>query len=192
MSTKYNLKFSGEEIDNLLTRVEGLPEDISTLKFEIVSELPTEDINLSTIYLVKTKSNDYEEYIYINGEWELLGTTKIDLTPYATKEYVNGEIATVNTELSKKVEKYNYTATIPVTGWSTTAPYTVSVTVTGLLATDTPDISVNQSTTMATAQAQLEAWNCISKIETSANAITCTCYNNTPVTAIPIAIKGVR
>ena len=34
MSTKYNLKFSGEEIDNLLTRVEGLPEDISTLKFE--------------------------------------------------------------------------------------------------------------------------------------------------------------
>ena len=192
MADKYTLDYTGEEINKLLVKIDNLPEDVSTLKFEIVSELPTEDINTSTIYLIKTKSNDYEEYIYINNEWEMLGTTKIDLTPYATKEYVNGEVSTINTTLNKKVEKYNYTATIPVTGWSASAPYTVSVAVTGLLATDTPDISVNQSTTMATAQAQLEAWNCINKIETSANAITCTCYNNTPVTAIPIAIKGVR
>ena len=89
MATNYALNYTGREIDELLTKVQNLPEDISTLKFETVSKLPVENINLSTIYLVKTDDNDYEEYIYINGAWEMLGTTKIDLTPYATKEYVN-------------------------------------------------------------------------------------------------------
>lgn len=93
MATNYTLKFSGNEIDNLLTKVQNLPEDISTLKFETVSKLPVENIDLSTIYLVKTVNDDYEEYIYINGAWEMLGTTKIDLTPYATKEYVDEKIS---------------------------------------------------------------------------------------------------
>jgi hypothetical protein len=92
MATNYTLKFSGNEIDNLLTKVQNLPEDISTLKFSIANELPTEDIDLSTIYLVKTANEDYEEYIYINNNWEMLGTTKVDLTDYVTTNELNNDI----------------------------------------------------------------------------------------------------
>lgn len=38
--------------------------------------------------------NVYNEYMYINGAWELIGDTAIDLTGYATEEYVTNAIAT--------------------------------------------------------------------------------------------------
>jgi hypothetical protein len=96
MATNYVLQYSGKEIDALLEKVQNLPEDISTLKFSVANELPTKDIDLSTIYLVKTANEDYEEYIYINNNWEMLGTTKVDLTDYATKEYVDNTIANID------------------------------------------------------------------------------------------------
>lgn len=94
--------------------------------------------------------------------------------------------------IGSSAQKYSYTATIPTTGWSSSAPYTLDILIDGILATDTPDISVVQSSAMSTAQAQLEAWNCINKIETGENKITCTCYESKPTTTIPILIKGVR
>lgn len=93
MTTKYTLKYTGKEIDELLNKIQNLSESNSSLKFEIVSSLPTEDINTSTIYLIKTERNDYDEYVFINGVWEVLGTTGIDLTEYATTESVNIKIA---------------------------------------------------------------------------------------------------
>ena len=50
------------------------------LKREIVESLPTEDIDTNTIYMVLDSSssqvgNVYNEYIYINSNWELIGTT---------------------------------------------------------------------------------------------------------------------
>lgn len=35
----------------------------------------------------------YEEYMYINGKFEKIGDTKVDLTDYATKAYVDGKSA---------------------------------------------------------------------------------------------------
>ena len=116
MATNYKLQHTGVEIDNLLNKVKEMPEDVSTLKFEIITELPTANIDNSTIYLIKTDAEDYNEWIYINGTWEMLGTTAVDLTGYATEEYVNTQIRTieipsveglaseqyVNTELEKK------------------------------------------------------------------------------------------
>ena len=62
---------------------------ISSLNIEIVNTLPTQDISTTTIYFVpKTtaeQNNIYDEYIYINNAWELIGTTEIDLTNYYTK-----------------------------------------------------------------------------------------------------------
>lgn len=61
--------------------------EAGAIKFEIVASLPTvgeED----TIYLVAITpdegDNNYEEYIYVNGEWELLGKigVQVDLSDY--------------------------------------------------------------------------------------------------------------
>lgn len=86
--------YTQEEINQLISQIP---------KFSIqpVDELPTENISNSTVYLLKTSETEtgnlYTEYIYVNNNWEELGTQRLDLTGYATKEYVN-------TELSKKEE----------------------------------------------------------------------------------------
>lgn len=51
------------------------------LKRSIVTTLPTEDIDTNTIYMVLDQSasqqgNVYNEYLYINEAWELIGTTE--------------------------------------------------------------------------------------------------------------------
>lgn len=51
------------------------------LKRAIVAELPTEDIDTNTIYMVldatAAQGNVYNEYLYINNAWELIGTTAV-------------------------------------------------------------------------------------------------------------------
>lgn len=62
---------------------------ITTFSFQIVDSLPATGTS-NHIYLVpisgaKEAENYYEEYCYINNKWELIGTTKVDLTAYAKK-----------------------------------------------------------------------------------------------------------
>ena len=62
---------------------------VTTFSFQVVEELPSSGTS-NHIYLVPisgpTESdNYYEEYCYINSKWELIGTTKVDLTAYAKK-----------------------------------------------------------------------------------------------------------
>jgi len=59
--------------------------------FRIVDVLPTADIE-NKIYLIKDTNgkegeNEYLEYLYVNGKWELIGkyTATVDLTPYMKK-----------------------------------------------------------------------------------------------------------
>ena len=63
-------------------------ENIGKFEVEIVSTLPTENISSTTIYLLPVQNGDsnnyYEEYLYTNEQWELIGTTRIDLSNYAT------------------------------------------------------------------------------------------------------------
>lgn len=58
-------------------------------KFKLVDSLPTIG-EPNMIYLIKIQSeeadNYYEEYIYLDGKWEKLGATQMDLTNVATKE----------------------------------------------------------------------------------------------------------
>lgn len=79
--------------------------------FEIVDELPTENIDTHTIYLVKETVGEaddyYNEYIYVNGEWELLGSTRIDLSDYYTKEQVDKIIKTLTGVFNEKVDIIN-------------------------------------------------------------------------------------
>lgn len=62
--------------------------NINSFDMAVVQTLPTEDISTHTIYLVpKTgETNDvYDEYIYINKAWEMIGNTQIDLSNYVQK-----------------------------------------------------------------------------------------------------------
>lgn len=68
------------------------------------------------MYLLKTSTTEtgnlFTEYIYVNNTWEALGTQTIDLSNYATKDYVTGAIANfltaddVNTILSATLANY--------------------------------------------------------------------------------------
>ena len=62
------------------------------LKRSVVQALPVSEIDDNTIYMVpKTGSTGdvYDEYLYVNNVWEHIGSTDIDLTGYATEDYVN-------------------------------------------------------------------------------------------------------
>lgn len=67
---------------------QGEPGVPGAVKFIIVQTLPTENIDESAIYLVPseepTTQDLYQEYMYINNQWELLGQKQIvvDLTDY--------------------------------------------------------------------------------------------------------------
>lgn len=107
--------------------------------YKIVDSLPIQDVEPGKIYLVlsetSTESNKYTEYVYVNNEWEIIGsyTANVDLSGYLTKtdaastyqpkgnyalkteipdvstkadtSYVNTQIQTVNTEINKKANK---------------------------------------------------------------------------------------
>ena len=64
--------------------------------FQVVDALPTENISTSTIYLVPATTpsadNVYDEYIYVNGDWEHIGSTTIDLSDYVTKTFFNQNV----------------------------------------------------------------------------------------------------
>jgi hypothetical protein len=68
--------------------------------FLVVESLPTTDISTHNIYLIlstsgKTK-NLYDEYINIDGTangWELIGSTKMDLTGYVTSTQLSTTLA---------------------------------------------------------------------------------------------------
>lgn len=67
------------------TAVNDLISGLTTgINLEIVEVLPTENIDTNTIYLVlKTEAfldDYYDEYMYINSRWELIGNTRVDLT----------------------------------------------------------------------------------------------------------------
>ncbi len=78
--------YTKEEVNQLISV-------IPRFDIEVVEELPTEDISETTIYLVPSAdpqtANSYDEFIYVSGAWEQIGSTAIDLSNYYTKEEIN-------------------------------------------------------------------------------------------------------
>ena len=88
-----------------------------------------------------------------------------------------------------------YTTTLTALGWADTsgnAPFIQTVNIQGILATDTPIIDVVLSSTTETAKSQLEAFSCLSKVETADGSITATCLDTKPTIDIPIKLKVIR
>ena len=114
-----------EEVDGLIKRVETLENtkansaDVYTkeetanliasaghLKREIVETLPeVANADKDTIYMIKKSSilgaDKYEEYMLIDGAFELIGDTSVDLSDYAKSADVTTEIAEAVDGLAK-------------------------------------------------------------------------------------------
>lgn len=82
------------------------------LKREIVASLPeVESADEHTIYMVGTGTGSqdsvYEEYMLINGGFEKIGSSEVDLTNYALKTYVDqaesDAVATAGTNADSKI-----------------------------------------------------------------------------------------
>ena len=93
---------SHQSLDNYATKsyVEQVVAGIETgaLKRSIVSTLPTTEIDENTIYMVANSGsgNDvYDEYLYVNNKWEKIGSSAVDLTDYATKNYVDTAVGNI-------------------------------------------------------------------------------------------------
>ena len=71
---------------------------IPKFSIEVVTELPTQNISTTTIYLKLQETGDqegqdiYDEYIYVNNKWEVIGNTDIDLSAYSTTVQMNAAI----------------------------------------------------------------------------------------------------
>jgi hypothetical protein len=77
--------------------VNGLLEGLTGgINLQIVETLPTENIDTNTIYLMLKEEaflNDYyDEYMYINSQWELIGNTLVNMVDYYTKTEVDNLI----------------------------------------------------------------------------------------------------
>ena len=74
------VKFLTEKLKDLYARVNDL--EVKIVKVDVLPE----EGEFGTIYLLPVEDpeegNYFEEYIYFDGEWELIGTTQIDLSGY--------------------------------------------------------------------------------------------------------------
>lgn len=83
------------------------------LKRTIVEQLPeVEEADENTIYMVGTgagsEDSAYEEYMLINGAFERIGSSDVDLTNYATKEYADqAEADAISTAATDATQKAN-------------------------------------------------------------------------------------
>ena len=91
------LKTNWEILDQKVADVTALQQAVAgALHREIVASLPTTDIDPNTIYMIlsgtSATENVYNEFMYVNNAWELIGTSATDLTNYYTKSEVDGKL----------------------------------------------------------------------------------------------------
>ena len=89
------------DIDDMFTnyytkqQVDTKVSEIPKFAIKVVNQLPTHDISETTVYLLRDLNepqNMYTEYIYVNNEWDELGTQTVDLSDYDTSEEVDRKI----------------------------------------------------------------------------------------------------
>ena len=87
--------------------------NLANLRIEVVNELPSTG-ETNVIYLVKkagTNPDIHDEYVYVEGNWEKIGNTEVDLSNYYTKDqvytksetYSQEEVGTLITEIEGKI-----------------------------------------------------------------------------------------
>ena len=105
-TTEKNLKeiIASGKLDKYITepKLQEALAKIKTLKKEVVEALPATGED-DVIYLVKDSkgkaNNVYLEYLWINEAFELIGSTEVDLSGYATLKYTTEELTNVRDEI---------------------------------------------------------------------------------------------
>lgn len=92
-----NSVYSKEEVETYVAQQIAGAEHLKRI---VVEQLPDVSVaQANTIYMIKKTGggiaswgkNIYEEYMVIEGEWELLGNSQVDLTDYAKTDYVDNK-----------------------------------------------------------------------------------------------------
>lgn len=117
--TNYYLKtetYTQDEVNNLIS-------NINKITVEVVTELPTEDISTSTIYLIliDTEKNVYSQNMYINAKWAVLGSTSVDLTGYVKSDELTTKLDSYATKESVETHTSNndiHVTTDEKTSWN--------------------------------------------------------------------------
>lgn len=113
-------RYTKQEVDNLIAGLGTLQRICG--KVNTKEELPTEGVSNGDTYLVGTNKN-HDEYMYINGDWEILGPM-IDLSVFYTKEEINALNVTINNSIAtaqKNAENYTDNKTGVLSNLSTNA-----------------------------------------------------------------------
>lgn len=87
--------------------------NLANLRIEVLNELPSTG-ETNVIYLVKkagTNPDVHDEYVYVEGNWEKIGNTEVNLSNYYTKDqvytksetYSQEEVGTLITEIEGKI-----------------------------------------------------------------------------------------
>lgn len=88
-------------------KIKSLLNSVSTLKIKNVQSLPTQNIKTDTIYLIPQENGDDKDtYVYVDGQWEMIGSTTVDLEDYYTKEEVD---TLINSKQNKVQANWNQT-----------------------------------------------------------------------------------
>lgn len=104
-----NIIYDGDQgvtttLNNKIQSIFTAIGDINSFEIALVNALPTENIDDHTIYFVPNSqdANTRDEYMYVNNQWELIGSTTIDLTDYLQKSDIS--------DWAKAATKPTYTA----------------------------------------------------------------------------------
>ena len=83
-------------------RLKDLIDSLANIQISVVDQRP-EQGQSNIIYLVKKEGDEYDthdEYVYVEGTWELIGTTDIDLSDYYTKGEINSKVSDLEGKIS--------------------------------------------------------------------------------------------
>lgn len=153
------------------TKLAGIEENANNYVLPVASTTETGGIKV-----------DGTTIVVENGIAKAIAADSADYTARAEIEALKQE----------KAETITYTATIPSTGWTASAPYYVDVAIEGLLETDNPMITPVYTGTVETDAAIKEAWNKIDRATTGSNSLRVYAFEEVPSANIPVQLQVVR
>lgn len=136
--------YSQAEINN---KISAIPK----FDIKVCEALPDSNISKTTVYLLKGKKEDtnniYDEYIYVNSKWEMLGSQSLDLSGYATTEALNAvkadlsSTATSNSNAIKSIKNQLATMTVDDSLSTTSKKPVQNMVITGQISTISSDLT---------------------------------------------------
>ena len=156
-------------LQNAKDYAKKLFDSVTSFTIEIVDTLPTENIKSMTIYFIRNgrdnESDYYEEYMYVNNKWEIIGSTFVNLAPYLLK----ADFEKYQKEITDKFAKYNTSNEIVNILKDYLLTQTFNDTIKNYVTTQTFDDTIKNYTTTEALQKLLEEYAKTKDIHTHEN-----------------------